>query len=86
MESIAKCNRCGGTATGKTFDDAAYQINHAIGLASGIPCGAEYNQVFEVKTESPKKETTKDVPKKTNQTEISQKTKTRKHSITSKKQ
>lgn len=53
--TIAKCNRCGGTAHGATFLEASSKINHAVGLSRGIKCGANYNQVIEVKPPVPKK-------------------------------
>ena len=45
----AKCNRCLGSATGKTFEEASSKINHAVGLSRGIKCGDNYNSVVEVK-------------------------------------
>jgi len=65
----AKCNRCGGTALGKTFEDASKKINHAVGLGRGIKCGDNYNQVKQVgdstptdtpKTDTPKTDTSKE--------------------------
>lgn len=56
----AKCNRCLGTAEGKTFSEASQNIDHAIGLSRGKKCGRKYNQVVEVgATSKPKKTTTK---------------------------
>ncbi len=43
----AKCTRCGGTASGKTFPEAANKIDHAVGLSRGIPCGASYGAVID---------------------------------------
>ena len=51
----AKCRRCGGTAHSVTFEEASSKINHAVGLGKGIKCGANYNQVREVKPPVPKK-------------------------------
>lgn len=52
--ATAKCDRCGGSATGSTFDDAKSLIDHAVGLSRGIPCGDNYNAVIEIKdTSSP---------------------------------
>ena len=50
-----KCKRCEDVATGKTFAEASAAINHAIGKNIGVPCGASYNAVFEVKAKTPKK-------------------------------
>jgi len=44
----AKCRRCGGTATGDTFQDASKKINHAAGLTRGKPCGISYGAVIEI--------------------------------------
>ncbi len=58
----AKCRKCGGTATGNTFEDAASKINHAVGLSRGIKCGRSYNCTIEIKdTKTPKP---KVIPKK----------------------
>ena len=46
--TIAKCNRCGATATAGTFEAASLLLNHAVGLSRGIPCGDNYNSVIEV--------------------------------------
>ncbi len=59
----AKCNRCGGTATGLTYEEASAKINHAVGLGKGIKCGANYNQVYEVKPPVPKEPPVKPKPK-----------------------
>ena len=45
----AKCRKCGGTATGNTFEEAAQKINHAVGLSRGIKCGRSYNCTIEIK-------------------------------------
>ena len=45
----AKCRKCGGTATGNTFEEAAQKINHAVGLSRGIKCGHNYNCTIEIK-------------------------------------
>ena len=45
----AKCRKCGGTATGNTFEEAASKINHASGLSRGIKCGSNYNCTIEIK-------------------------------------
>lgn len=49
----AKCNRCLGSATGETFDEASNNINHAVGLSRGVKCGRNYKQIVQVGT-SPK--------------------------------
>jgi len=61
-EIIALCNRCKGTATGKTFTEASARIDHGIGRVCGIPCGDSYNAVNEIKTEKPKEQILK-IPK-----------------------
>lgn len=56
----AKCNRCGGTAFGNTFEEASKKINHAVGLSRGIKCGDNYGNVVEdstPKVEKPKEPT-----------------------------
>lgn len=50
----AKCNKCGGTSQGVTFEEASSKINHAVGMSRGIKCGASYNLVYEVKPPVPK--------------------------------
>lgn len=49
----AKCNKCGGSAEGKTMQEARDRLNHAIGLSRGIKCGDNYGCVVEVKTKKP---------------------------------
>ena len=49
----AKCNRCRGSADGKTMQEARSKINHAQGRSRGIPCGDNHNCVVEVKTKKP---------------------------------
>jgi hypothetical protein len=49
----AKCNRCRGSADGKTMQEARSKINHAQGKSRGIPCGDSYNCVVEVKSSKP---------------------------------
>lgn len=44
----AKCGRCGGRATGESFEEASAKINHASGLSKSKPCGADYNCVIEI--------------------------------------
>lgn len=56
----AKCNRCRGSAEGKTMQEARSKINHAQGKSRGIPCGDNYHCVVEVKD---KKETPAEEPK-----------------------
>ncbi len=51
----AKCTRCGGTASGDSFDDARAAINHAPGLSRGIKCGDNCNCVVIVADETYKK-------------------------------
>lgn len=46
--STAKCNRCGGSAVGDSFEEASVKINHAVGLSRNKPCGASYNCVIEI--------------------------------------
>jgi len=53
----AKCQRCLGSATGDSFEEASKKINHAVGLSRGIPCGNNYNRVFEIMPD--KKQVTK---------------------------
>lgn len=48
----AKCNRCLGSATGKSFDEASANIDHAVGLTRSISCGDNYNYVVEVKSDN----------------------------------
>jgi len=55
----AKCNRCGGTALGDTFEKASEKINHAVGLSRGIKCGDNYNHVHQIDDSTPKKSTPK---------------------------
>jgi hypothetical protein len=60
----AKCNKCGGTALGDTFQQASSKINHAVGLSRGIKCGDNYNMVCEIKDSTTKKPTPKtEIPK-----------------------
>lgn len=67
--ATAKCNKCGGSAHGKTFEEASQKINHAVGLSRGIKCGANYNMVCQIEDSTPKtekpKETTPTEPKET---------------------
>ncbi len=49
--ATAKCNKCGGSAEGKTFEEASKKINHAVGLSRGIKCGANYGCVVEISTQ-----------------------------------
>ena len=44
----AKCQKCGGSATGSTFTEASAKINHAVGLSRGIKCGDNYGMVKEI--------------------------------------
>ena len=53
----AKCNKCGGTALGDTFEQASAKINHAVALSRGIKCGDNYNMVHQVEDTTPKKPT-----------------------------
>jgi len=63
----AKCNKCGGTALGNTFQEASSKINHAVGLSRGIKCGDNYNMVCEIKdspeTQTPKESIPLETPK-----------------------
>ena len=76
----AKCIKCGGAATGDSFEAARQKINHAVGLSRGIKCGDSYNRVTEIKspesipmktpkTETPKPETSYNKPKEKKKTE-----------------
>ncbi len=56
----AKCNKCGGTALGNTFEEASSKINHAVGLSRGIKCGDNYNMVCQVEDSTPKTEKPKE--------------------------
>lgn len=47
----AKCNKCGGSATGSTFEEAREKLDHAPALSRGIHCGDNYNAVVQVKDE-----------------------------------
>ena len=47
-QSKAKCTRCGATAQADTFEQAKNKLDHAIGLARGITCGASYGKVIEI--------------------------------------
>ena len=49
----AKCNKCGGTALGNTFEIASSKINHAVGLSRGIKCGNNYNMVHQIEDSTP---------------------------------
>ena len=68
-----RCYKCGGKASGDTFEDARKNLNHAVGLSRGIKCGDNYNCVEEIvdkikdpkalkPTETPKVETPEPVP------------------------
>ncbi len=50
----AKCIKCGGSATGDTFEEASGKINHAVGLSRGIKCGDNYNMVCQIDDSTPK--------------------------------
>lgn len=50
---LAKCNKCGGSAEGKTMQEARDKLNHAIGKTRGIKCGDNYGCVVEVKSLKP---------------------------------
>lgn len=54
----AKCTRCGAIADGTSLEDARSKINHAPGLSRGIPCGDNFNQAFEIISETPSEEKT----------------------------
>ena len=56
----AKCNKCGGTALGNTFQEASAKINHAVALSRGIKCGDNYNMVHQVEDSTPKTHTPKE--------------------------
>lgn len=65
---IAKCYRCGGSAEGKSFEEASEKINHAVGLSRGIPCGDNFNAVEEIKdTPVNTKQSPKQSPKESGQ-------------------
>lgn len=55
----AKCDKCFGSATGDTFEQASSKINHAVGLSRGIKCGDNYNMVRQIEDSTPKKQTPK---------------------------
>lgn len=87
----AKCNKCGGTALGDTFENASSKINHAVGLSRGIKCGNNYNMVCQIEDSTPQtqipkvekpKESTSTEPKESKVTEKlkSEKSKSAKHS------
>ena len=68
--SQAKCNRCGGTSEGSSFEEASSKIDHAVGLSRGIKCGNNYGQVVElnpptkITNKKPKKEKLESEPVK----------------------
>lgn len=63
--ATAKCNKCGGSAEGTTFEEASKKINHAVGLTRGIKCGANYGHVVEISTQKPVVEKPKEFPTQT---------------------
>lgn len=68
-----KCYKCGGKASGTSFEDARTKLNHAVGLSRGIKCGDNYNCIEEIvdkikdpkalKPETPKENDQDDSPK-----------------------
>jgi len=50
----AKCNKCGGSAEGKTMQEARDRLNHAVGKSRGIKCGDNYGYVVEIKDKTKK--------------------------------
>lgn len=48
----ARCRRCLGIASGETFEIAKRNIDHAIGLRTGRPCGANQEHIEEIFDES----------------------------------
>jgi hypothetical protein len=50
----AKCNRCLGSGTGSTFEEASSKIDHAVGRSRGINCGDNSTKVIEVGASTPK--------------------------------
>ena len=70
----AKCNKCGGSAEGKTMQEARDRLNHAIGLSRGIKCGDNYGYVVEIKDKT-KKETPVEKPKVTTEEKPKEETK-----------
>jgi len=74
----AKCNKCGGSADGKTMQEARDKLNHAIGKTRGIKCGDNYGCVVEVKSSKPAEKSkveTKSVEKKVSTEEKPKKSK-----------
>ncbi len=65
--ALAKCIRCGASATAGTFEGARLLINHAAGLSRGIPCGDNYNCVEEI---GEKTTTVKKIVEKINFTKV----------------
>jgi len=63
----ALCRRCKGTAEGSTFEEASSKINHAVGLARSIPCGASYGCVVDVSPKSTTPPKTPNISKGTTQ-------------------
>ena len=58
----AKCQKCGGSATGSTFTEASAKINHAVGLSRGIKCGDNYGMVQEINVQIVKNKLTPTIP------------------------
>ncbi len=56
MTITVKCERCGGKATGNTFEEAEGKVNHDQGRSRGIKCSMGHYQTIEVdpKTFEPK--------------------------------
>lgn len=48
MDCTVKCERCGGRATGNTFEEAELKVNHEQGKSRGIKCAINYYQTIEV--------------------------------------
>jgi len=64
----AKCNKCGGSASAETYDEARKLINHAVGLSRGVKCGDNYNQVIQVEVNTIPKTSTVTKPEESTET------------------
>lgn len=76
MTFIAKCQRCGGSATSEiSFEDARKKINHAVALSRGIKCGDNYGRVVEIIDENKTKSQKKKPKQKSKEKTIKEETK-----------
>jgi len=55
-----RCYKCGGKASGDTFEDARTKLNHAVGKSRGIKCGDNYNCIEEIKDSTVQESTTQE--------------------------